>query len=230
MSPAESFAQELLQLDSIFPAQLVQLLDLLPVEMQAVSRFSAATAPDKNMQPHGFYAGASQGLNGSVSLKPSSVHFPLTVQVFTAFLRDVDPAHSFSSFVVLSNVRAPAHVDQLNDPASLSLVLALTPFQGGEIWLADPCGPVQQDTPQGPMQGRLHSLHKGPLRFKAHMCMHAVRPWEGRRVVLATYTVRSVHSIAPDDRLRLKALVPPFPPFPPLPAIPHQLPLPPFPS
>ena len=111
-------------------------------------------------------------------LQNNTLRRELVVLALVSLIRSMAPGHKFSSFTVLQNVTSKLHRDQRNLQGSSNLVLPLTNFEGGELW-------VQCSGGASSMAG--HSGHVLPLlqdgvptpQFFDPRVLHATLPWSG---------------------------------------------------
>ena len=87
----------------------------------------------------------------------------------------------------LDDVISEVHQDSSNQRNSFSVVIPLTSFANGQLWIVDAAGTSK-------LPGKhevLRDFVRGPCRFDPHF-KYAVLPWYGRRVTLAAYVPRGV--------------------------------------
>ena len=193
---AEIFAQQILagQLD-LTCASVLQIADLLLCECPDLDdRFAVGKSVS---------AGLHQ--SGRGGLRKSSKSHPLSVQVVTRFISKVAPSFRFSSFVLIDGVESPVHKDVRNSVLP-NLVIPLSSFQGGEV-VVEFCDGSDSLSVQGqcvPAVALPVNCH--PVLFSASRFFHAVRPAQGRRVVVAAYCLQSAHFLHQDLANQLYAL------------------------
>ena len=93
-------------------------------------------------------------------------------------------------FQILCNCRSLPHADVHNYLDEPSLLVALSDFRGGELWVQSTDGDHELAVGGKNLKGRLIDLQRGPAFFDAHR-LHATMPWRGRRMVLVAFTVRN---------------------------------------
>ena len=175
---AESLAQQLSSARDFSAGSLLALLDRLPrdrglrsVQGKGGSRFSA-----------GVYFRA-----GQVCCFRNNSDYPAACKHICAAIRCADPSHTFAAFQVLDEVQSDFHRDLQNLKGSCNLVIPLTRFSGGAVWLEDPSGPVMRHVHGSSLQGRLAQVSSGPLKLQPDV-WHRVENWEGRRVIIVAHT------------------------------------------
>ena len=116
--------------------------------------------------------------------------FPHVTKVLCAFLRRVAPGFPFSAIAFFRNQLALPHQDVNNSTSVANVIVPLTSFQEGGIWIqSQSCHEVLpgQDHLGG---GRVLSLKVGKPALLAHHCVHASMPWHGDRVLLVGFSPR----------------------------------------
>ena len=151
---AEAFAVSLLQQATIHAPDLVKLFDLLP---QAPPRRDSVGAPGSSFTSGAFAHG--KGIMGCRSI--CRTH-PFSAEAFCKYVSQVEPKHCFSSLTVLNNVRSAPHRDASNPPHSMNLILPLTEFQHGQVWVEDVAGTVFREVDSQLVPGRLLPVADGP--------------------------------------------------------------------
>ena len=155
---AEKFACELLAGGSTLQAKdLERLYDLLPKE----------TSPRDpgGRTPSSFSSGA-YNKGGITGLRKAIQDFPKATRCLTHFVRTVRPQHVFSTVSLYDNVCTSLHRDGRNSPID-NLVLPLTKFSGGEVWLKDEKGTVPQSLDDCEVMGTALGVwhkHRGDAR------------------------------------------------------------------
>ena len=147
-----------------------------------------------------FYAGAFLR-GGLYGLRAACRSRPNSVQVFTALLRQHFPGQVFSSLGVFINIQTAMHRDSRN-AAHPNLLLALSPFSGGQVWCECPDGSVSRLVQGVPTSSVLLEVAVAPQVLDAHRCFHCTEPWEGNRVVLIGFSV-DVSGLSTADDVQL---------------------------
>ena len=133
---------------------------------------------------------------GKAGLRNNFKEYPNTTRYLASFGRKHAGGRTFSAFGIARNATLGLHRDSHNYKRSMSVVLPLSSFQGGGLWLQNE--EVQEEKqvsrtlPSGrTVNGELVELEKGnPLEFRPNI-WHEVQPWEGDRVVFLMYTPRA---------------------------------------
>ena len=188
----EQAAQALLQLNS--PPSLAQVLDMcehLPWESPHV---------DGTPQGRAFYSGG-KNKGGVFGLRKSCLAFPRVVRVLTSLIRQAVPHLPFTSLAILDQVQSGPHRDLLNS-SSPNVVIPLTSFEGGGIWIEDQSGATTRIVHGKPLSGNVCDFSLGHVLVPARTCYHQTEPWSGRRVVLVGYCLDNKFSAQDAEHLR----------------------------
>ena len=95
----------------------------------------------------------------------------------------------YTTLVLMKNLQVPPHRDTNNEVGFMNSLVALSSFEGGQLWLESAEGTHPCPDPSCAASGILMSL-ESPALFDAHN-LHATCPWhKGDRVVLAAFVVR----------------------------------------
>ena len=192
----EPFAADLLDRKDFRATSVLQLIDMLPRESGL-----------RKVQGHGgsrlclgahYRAGALHEYKNNTTLRRSCKYL-------CAFIHHVAPRHVFASMDILDDVQSGVHVDRFNLKRTASLVVPISEFSEGELWVEDPAGTHVLKDGLAQRFGYLHSFKQGPCLFDPH-ARHAVMPWSGRRVVIAAYMPMGVDDTDPVVRSRLSEL------------------------
>ena len=192
--PAEAFA---LTVEG-FPtaAQVMILFDLLP---KTRPHAKAGLLPGA-----AFFAGAVRGSDG-MQTRPTTRQFPLAVQKICQFIRAADSGHPFASFVILRNVHSALHQDH-NNSAAPNLLLPITAFEGGGVWIQDETGQDFRWHQGTLVAGHPHSFTDGPIYLPARDRLHETLPWSGDRAIVAAYTPAGLDALSAADVQFLESL------------------------
>ena len=123
--------------------------------------------------------------------------YPLTTEIMTSFVRAVMPGHRFTTVVIYCNVSTKMHRDTDNE-STTSGVVALSRFEGGEIWVESPEGEVTQMVEGSLVRGKLLHVGSRPVFLDAHKDM--------RRVVLAAFCCQGFEDLCDCEAWSLRAL------------------------
>ena len=141
--------------------------------------------------PRAFNAGAyihgpHSGLHGT------TMEYEIPVLLLTSVVRGTRPNLKFSTVSLLRNMRAALHRDRHNHAATTNLVLPLTQFTGGEVFVEDSSGTSIQGNP--PIAGTVFPLlcdqEPTPVEFNPRL-LHCTLPWGGERVILVAFHIRN---------------------------------------
>ncbi|CAE7258543.1 dnajb6-b [Symbiodinium sp. CCMP2592] len=191
-SDVESLAASILQTPAPFDkSSLSQLIELLPMQ-----------SPPRGSVGRSFAAGA-YAKGGLYGLHSNTNLFPNVCAVFAAQIRSLAPGECFTSFVILDDCSAEVHRDSNNDDSHCNILLKLSEFQGGAVWVEGD-GDIEVTDPKGRvLKGHELSWENNKITLDARNLYHATLPWTGRRLVLVGYHVRDFQRLPCDDRQRL---------------------------
>ena len=127
--------------------------------------------------------------------------FPRVVRVLTSLIRQAVPHLPFTSLAILDQVQSGPHRDLLNS-SSPNVVIPLTSFEGGGIWIEDQSGATQRIVHGKPLSGNVCDFSLGHVLVPARTCYHQTEPWSGRRVVLVGYCLDNKFSAQDAEHLR----------------------------
>ena len=157
--PAEALAEALLHSGQVpLPDDVAAVFALLPCT-------KAHAAAGNRSQGSAFFAGANWESAGLV-LRKNTGDFPQTCALVCRFIACLDESHCFGAFVILEDVLSAPHKDGKH-AHSPNLVVAISHFQGGQIWHEDASGDVQRVVHGNLLRGRLLSLQDGPVQVFA---------------------------------------------------------------
>ena len=121
---------------------------------------------------------------GTVGLRSNTKKYPCTAALLAHMVRACTHSN-FTAVSLLRNVNMATHVDRYNQPGSVNVLVPLSPFRRGELWLEEEHGPDL--SPKGQHQGRNHPLRMPGLEFSP-FTRHATCPWKDDRLVISAYT------------------------------------------
>ena len=135
---------------------------------------------------------------GLVGLRANYRRNPVASEVLASFVRQSHPTCAFSTLSLFQGVKTPMHKDSRNAPYA-NLVLPLTRFEGGAIWVEDGLGTIPEYTPEGLRLGRDLDVSSGPVTLEAYNSFHFTRPWTGERIVLVAYVTDRLERLSKED-------------------------------
>ena len=147
---------------------------------------------DACSQGRAFYAGGYRK-GGIFGLRKHCKDFPRVIRVLTALLRRAVPSIPFTSIAVLDGVQSGPHKDLMNS-SSPNIVIPLSAFEGGGVWVGDSSASEVREVHGCPMRGRVADFSLGHILVPASTCYHQTEPWTGRRVVLIGYCLANEFS------------------------------------
>ncbi|CAE7711939.1 unnamed protein product [Symbiodinium sp. CCMP2592] len=193
----ESVASRILRRAVIGSADLLVLFDRLPAQVSDRS----ALEKQKGLT----FNGGAFVHGGVVGLLNSCGTFPRAVRAFCLYIRQVMPGMRFSSFSVLANTKSLPHKDSHNLEGHPNLIVPLSRFRGGEVWIETTGGSVPLQWKGRTVHGELLDVSRGACVLEHHR-LHATMPWRGRRCVLVAFTVRDLWKLSENQRESLEAL------------------------
>ena len=136
---------------------------------------------------------------------------PSLVEALTGFVRAILPTEvPFTAISVRTGPGRDCHRDLRNAP-SPSLLIGLTSFLRGRLWIEDPKGTVE-GWPAGGNEsmvrlGRFHDVGHRPVVFSSKVLLHGTEKWDGEeRKVLTAFTPQVSVNTCPNFRAELEAL------------------------
>ena len=172
-----------------------ELFDLLPHETPSRGLGAAACSFGT-----GAYAkGPLQGLRKECGT------FPQSTKLLTAFVQCCFPDHNFTTTILFCNAQTDLHIDSKNH-RSPNAVVGISAFQNGQIWIGDDTGSVPKQVGGRTVWGTLLDVAAGPVRFDAWRLPHCTEDWQGRRIVLVAFSVKSLVRLKPSDFHSLRSL------------------------
>ena len=123
----------------------------------------------------------------------------------SSYIQQKAPGTVFTSFAILYDQEAKPHRDSGND-ATPNVVIKLSDFQGGGLWIEDPLGQDVRDIDGRVIPGVNTDFDQDVIVFNAKEALHMTLPWEGTRVVLAVYSFQGVDRIPADEFEQLMQL------------------------
>ena len=179
----EACAETLLKAESPDTSQILAMCENLPWEKPHVEASSQGRA---------FYAGGYRK-GGIFGLRKHCRDLPNVIRVLTSLLRRTVPSVPFTSIAVLDGVQSGPHKDLMNS-SSPNIVIPLSSFGGGGVWIEDSAHSEVREVHGRPMRGRVADFSLGHILVPAHTHYHQTEPWAGRRVVLIGYCLSNEFS------------------------------------
>ena len=137
--------------------------------------------------------GAFTGLRRSCSL------YPEAIRTFCSFICEkTPPEFVFSNIAIFQNLRTEMHRDKNNLKATLNFAVAISAFEGGQVWL--------QADPASSKSGILLDVTAQGVYFNARERLHCTCPWAGSRVVIVAFSLRGSDCLPKADALTLSSL------------------------
>ena len=140
-----------------------------------------------------------------MGLRSNTKDRPRSTEVMTRFAKQTRPGFVFTTLSVFQGVKTPMHKDSRNAPYP-NLVIPLTRFKDGQIWVQDPSGSIPEYTPEGLRMGRDLEVSEGPVTLDAYDAFHFTRAWKGDRIVMVAYVTDHLDIAAESERALLREL------------------------
>ncbi|CAE7327300.1 unnamed protein product [Symbiodinium sp. CCMP2592] len=139
-----------------------------------------------------FVCGA-YGHHSLVGLYRNTAPYQSAILLINTLLCSICPTHIWSTVVITLDNVAELHVDRQNAPQR-ALVLGISHFEGGRLWLQNLGAMFQSQSGAGPMQtaatGNFYDLSARAYLIPTHCRLHATEPgFLGNRFVVIAYLV-----------------------------------------
>ncbi|CAE7249029.1 unnamed protein product [Symbiodinium sp. CCMP2592] len=154
--------------------------------------------------PSSFSTGA-YNKGGLTGLRKACHDFPLATKCLVRFVRSVRPFHPFSTISIYDNVCTALHKDSRNACCE-NLIIPLTQFSGGELWLQQDNGAIPQTFGGSEVFGTAMPIPPEGLCFDARGILHCTMPWKGRRLIVVAFTVSKTEELKKSDAQLLEDL------------------------
>ena len=147
---------------------------------------------------------------GVAGLRTNAKKFPNATKYLTAFAKERVGEKDFTALGITRNSALGLHRDVHNARCTANMVLPLTKFEGGGMWIeSDDVSAedlvINKVPKKGEVSGSILQFQEdGPLSFRPNL-WHEVQPWKGDRVVMLLYTPRAL-KLKPSDVEELEDL------------------------
>ncbi|CAE7041883.1 unnamed protein product [Symbiodinium sp. CCMP2592] len=194
---AEALACEILSKDEAPRAEdIICLYEALPKEVSA--------RDPEGRTPSSFSTGA-YNKGGLTGLRKACHDFPLATKCLVRFVRSMHPFHPFSTISIYDNVCTALHRDSRN-ACFENLIIPLTQFSGGELWMQQDKGATPQNFGGSEVFGTAVPIPPEGLCFDARGILHCTMPWKGRRLIAVAFTVSKTEELKQSDARLLEDL------------------------
>ena len=193
----EKRARQILRHESISSEDALEIFRRLPKEVS--SRSSGLRGGEASFSAGVFVHGGVVGLRKNCEL------FPTAVQVLTGLLRSIRPGFVFSSLAVNQNIKTLPHFDRNNLSSEPNLVVALSRFRRGGIWIETLGGSVEVVHRNQVRVGEVLDVSSHPVLVDARR-LHCTMGWRGSRIVLIGFTVRGTEKLSSAQRAEALSL------------------------
>ncbi|CAE7351551.1 unnamed protein product [Symbiodinium sp. CCMP2592] len=175
---------------------IIRLYEALPKEV-------SARDPEGRI-PSSFSTGA-YNKGGLTGLRKACHDFPLATKCLVRFVRSMRPFHPFSTISIYDNVCTALHKDGRNACCE-NLIIPLTQFSGGELWMQQDQGATPQNFGGSEVFGTAVPIPPEGLCFDARGILHCTMPWKGRRLIAVAFTVSKTEELKKSDAQLLEDL------------------------
>ena len=195
-SEAENFAVDLLKKGWATEANLLRLMEMLPVSFRPCQVGDDSSEVGRS----GIFCTGAYVYSSSVGLMLHARQFRAVTQLLTSLVNSLNPEHCYSSISLILNTASAPYRDCHNHPHSVNMVVPLSRFGQGQLWIESGGGDVLVNG----FQGRLLEIERPYVTFSPKL-LHSTMPWTGTRLVMVAYHIRAAHLLTLEDKLRLEA-------------------------
>ena len=142
-------------------------------------------------------------------LRSNAYKYPAAARLLATVLRQHFPGRTFTSAGLFRQLKAPPHVDTNNQPGCPNLLLPVSQFLNGGVWV-EGHGDHELSVNGTRHTGRVLEVAQGPCELDAQ-CLHATCDWGGARLILVGFCIRNCASLRPESAARLDSLNFPLP-------------------
>ena len=160
---------------SQFPSGSLSPEDVFRVLSRTPEVIPARTRGARTDASHQWFSGG-YGHGPMVGVRNSTLRFPWTTALACRYIREKAPWHKFGAVAFTVNLLSEAHVDSHNDASSCNLVLPLTPFSRGGLWVADETGSDVMTVGGTKRMGTVHSFDEGAICFNPRVLFACNEP------------------------------------------------------
>ena len=135
---------------------------------------------------------------GTIGIRANTKKFPWSTALLAYMVRAC--THTpFTAVSTLCNVHMRTHRGKYNMEGTLNILIPVTQFRQGQIWIEEEQGPDL--SPGGQHRGCKHEVKLPGIEFSPGTC-----PWKSDRIVLSAYTTQKADEISNKDKIFLRAL------------------------
>ncbi|CAE7585122.1 unnamed protein product [Symbiodinium sp. CCMP2592] len=139
---------------------------------------------------------------GSIGVRTNTRQRPWTAAILAYLVRAC--THTpFSTVSLLRNVHMRTHRDKYNKPGSLNIVIPVSTFRQGHLWIEEDDGPDL--SPNGQHRGRNLEIKLPGIEFSPFK-LHGTCPWKSDRLIISAYTTNRTEDICREDKRYLRML------------------------
>ncbi|CAE7197513.1 GIP, partial [Symbiodinium sp. KB8] len=192
----ENYAREMMAAEAYREEDVLNLWTMLK-ELPRPRRRGLKMA-DIDKRAESFYTG-SYVHGGVCGIMKMTRRMPSTTMYLVKAAKELTGINEFGCVAIVEDVGMKAHKDSHNEHSTQNSVTALTEFEDGQIWVEKREEEFQYDDewrqvqPNLWVRGSPRALEKGSTVSFPPGQWHSTEPWNGRRVVMLTYTPRLSH-------------------------------------
>ncbi|CAE7824317.1 unnamed protein product [Symbiodinium sp. CCMP2592] len=139
---------------------------------------------------------------GSIGVRTNTRQRPWTAATLAYMVRACTHT-TFSTVSLLRNIHMRTHRDKYNKPGSLNVVIPVSAFRQGHLWIEEDNGPDL--SPNGQHRGRNIELKLPGVEFSPFK-LHGTCPWKSDRLIISAYTTNRIEDICSEDKRYLHQL------------------------
>ena len=152
------------------------------------------------------YSAGAYGHRSYVGLHKQTLKTPMVCRMLNAFIRQLAPTLRWTTLNVVCNSLNEMHIDRQN-AAIDSLVLGLSHFTGGHLWLQDSAGTCFEEVQQDLLPGCDYEISRRCYLLPAFARWHRTYPWQdGDRIVLVAYAIGQYRCLSAEHKAQLQDL------------------------
>ncbi|CAE7805157.1 unnamed protein product [Symbiodinium sp. CCMP2592] len=171
----------------------------IPFENSEFLRASALTKAGRRTTAYtvgAFYHAGSTGVRTNTRQRPWTA-------ALMAYLVRACTHTTFSTVSLLRNVHMRTHRDKYNKPGSLNIVIPVSTFRQGHLWVEEDDGPDL--SPNGQHRGHNLEVKLPGIEFSPFK-LHGTCPWKSDRLIISAYTTNRIEDICREDKRYLRML------------------------
>ena len=146
----------------------------------------------------------TQSSHGKCSPRPEVQEYPWCSHLLAQVFQALAPNCVCTTLALFRELQAPLHRDSMNASEFYNVLVPLSTFQQGQVWVHHASGPALCPDASSQHRGILLDVAFGPQLLDA-ACLHCTLPWQGRRLLLVGFTLKGWQDLSLAARSRLAA-------------------------